>query len=112
MSIDFADNTLTDVLDADTFEGLTGLRKLTFSNNSISLPTEQSLFNLPHLEELHLRNCSLEGLSAELFANLNGLRVLDMSENPFKEVSFARECLAITVASPDWRLIYNGLAGT
>lgn len=85
MSIDLTDNKLTEVLDPDTFEGLAGLRKLTLSNNSISLPSE-TLLNLPQLEELYLRNCSLEGLSVDLFANLNGLRVLDMAENPFKEV--------------------------
>lgn len=81
------DNKLTGVIDPDTFEGLKGLRRLTLDNNSISV-AEQSLFNLPSLEELSLRNCSIDSLSTEMFSNLMGLKVVDLSENPpFKMVS-------------------------
>lgn len=86
MSINLADNALSGVLDPESFAGLTGLRKLTLDNNSISLP-ENSLFNLPDLDELSLRNCGLDSLPSEMFSHLNTLKVLDMSDNPFKTVS-------------------------
>lgn len=86
-AIDLEDNQLTGVIDPDTFTGLPGLRRLELSNNSITLP-EQSLFNLPALEELYLRNCTLDELSGEMFSNLMGLKILDLSDNPpFKTVS-------------------------
>lgn len=90
-SLDLEDNLLTGIIDPDTFQGLPGLRRLTLSNNSLSLPQEKSMFNLPELEELYLRNCSIDELTTELFMNLGDLRVLDMSDNPpFKSVSLKR----------------------
>lgn len=79
------DNKLAGVLDPDTFQGLTGLRKLWLANNSIGAP-EKSLLNLPSLEELYLRNCTLESLPVDMFTSLSGLKILDMSDNPFKTV--------------------------
>lgn len=96
--ISLAENQLTTVMDADTFEGFAALRNLTLDGNALVFADQNgdgsvaSLFNLPHLQQLYLRNCSLEGLPVGLFANLSGLLALDLSGNPFTEVSIRGWC--------------------
>jgi len=69
-------------LHPDTFVGLPNLQLLVLSNNpTLHIPTDRNFIHSHSLISLFLKLCNISSLSAETFANVSALELLELRNN-------------------------------
>ena len=68
-------------LNADDFDGLTGLKKILFGSNSMTSLPEDIFDGLSSLELIRFSNNDLESLHEDIFDGLSSLTEMDFSDN-------------------------------
>ncbi|KAL8570941.1 hypothetical protein ACOMHN_023613 [Nucella lapillus] len=82
----YLNNSGINILEEGCFEGLSVLRSLDLSHNSIVRIDDTTFGSLPALEELHLGYNDIRFLHHAAFSKLNSLRVLSLHGNFLKRV--------------------------
>jgi len=84
--IDLSGNNLQ-YLHPDAFVGLPNLHILYLPNNpTLHIPTDRNLIHSHSLTLLSLRRCNISSLSAETFANVSALKLLELGDNHLRTV--------------------------
>jgi hypothetical protein len=74
-------------LHPDTFFGLPNLQGVSLNNNpELQIPTDGNFINSHSLSQLAISDCNVSSVSAETFANVSALELLDLSYNYLRTV--------------------------
>jgi hypothetical protein len=99
----FLDNNIIECLESDVFNGLVNIKAITLHGNKLQyiypdtflglsnlqglqIPNHSSIFNSFILEALARAGCNASSVSVETFANISGLKVLDLSYNNLRNL--------------------------
>ena len=86
-----------DVKDIDCIKDLVGLEVLNLEDNK-NISAIKVIKNLTKLKELNLNNCGIDDadVTGDIFAGLNGVVEIDLSNNRLTSVDFLANCTEIT----------------